>query len=63
MHFQLNDISTYTIRLIGDKLQKKLQYNTEKLKLDYWAKSLNAILYEINTKKFYLKRPYIMNYI
>ena len=57
MQFQFNDTSTYTVRLVGDKLKKKLEYDAEKLKIDFWAKSLNSILYELDTKSFLFKAP------
>ena len=56
MQFQFNDISTYTVRLVGDKLKKKLEYDAEKLKIDFWAKSINTIIYT-NSQKLLLKAP------
>ena len=57
MEFKLNEISTYTVRLVGNKLKKQFLYNPDKLKIGYWAKCLNNIVYELDTNKFLFKAP------
>ena len=53
MHFEYKDISNYTVKLIGDKMHKELKYDLKRLKINFWDRSINSILYEQNPKKIY----------